>query len=429
MNISRLLVRSGAAVLALAPLALALPVHADTLAPGSVLKGSGSSLYYYAQDGRRYVFPNSQTYFTWYSDFSNVLNVTDDVLAQIRIGGNVTYRPGVKLVKITTDPKVYAVDTNGSLRWVQTEAVATDLYGATWSANVDDIPDAFFVNYSSGRDIGSTIDFSPSDASNNSPTINEDKQLTNLQPQTPLTVTAPDANGLISLPGAPSAPTTANDTLVTYHGTVIDIQTKQPIPNVGVMAAYVGGIVPVTDLKGQFSYAIHTKDLQAKANKSAFQLYVYANNYRPSSIVTVPVSDASKTITFQLSAETPPLGGSLVYQPQSYSTSTDNEANPSVATITGHVYDGQTTNGLNDMSVVPYGGGLSSAQTDDQGAYTINVPTPGPVRLYLLRSNNTYAQNTFAEYNTYYQIYTYPGMTTNVDFNINEVKPSTAAGQ
>ena len=56
-------------------------------------------------------------------------------------------RPGTKLVKITTDPKVYAVEPGGDLLWVPSEAVAKTLYGDMWAKRVVDVADAFFTNY------------------------------------------------------------------------------------------------------------------------------------------------------------------------------------------------------------------------------------------------------------------------------------------
>ena len=70
---------------------------------------------------KRYVFPNEATYKSWYSDFSGVVTISADELASYPLAANVVVRPGTKLVKITTDPKVYAVEANGVLRWVQTE--------------------------------------------------------------------------------------------------------------------------------------------------------------------------------------------------------------------------------------------------------------------------------------------------------------------
>ncbi len=69
------------------------------------------------------------------------------------LGGNVTYRPGAKLVKIQTDPRVYAVDSNGTLRLMITPAIAEKYYGTNWNKKVEDIPDAFFTNYKIGDSI------------------------------------------------------------------------------------------------------------------------------------------------------------------------------------------------------------------------------------------------------------------------------------
>lgn len=106
-----------------------------------------TTVYYVGADGRRHAFPNAKVYFTWFSDYSNVRVVYPRQLADIPLGANLTYRPGVRLVKFITDPRVYAVDTQRRLRWVTTEQVATDLYGSNWNQNVDDISDAFYMDY------------------------------------------------------------------------------------------------------------------------------------------------------------------------------------------------------------------------------------------------------------------------------------------
>ena len=123
--------------------------EADTLIKSS----SSDAVYYCGNDSKRYVFPNDKIYFSWYDDFSEVITVTNEELASAKLGGNVTYRPGTSLVKITTDPKVYAVDSGGILRWVTTEEIAADLYGSNWKDAAEDIPDAFFINYRIGKPI------------------------------------------------------------------------------------------------------------------------------------------------------------------------------------------------------------------------------------------------------------------------------------
>ncbi|MFZ2804691.1 MAG: hypothetical protein WA001_05760, partial [Patescibacteria group bacterium] len=105
-----------------------------------------------------------KVYFTWYTDFSGVQIIGSSQLASIPLGKNVTYKPGVRMVKFTTDPKVYAVEKGGNLRWVTTEAVATSLYGSNWNQMIDDISDAFYSNYTFGTSINSTADYSPAAA-------------------------------------------------------------------------------------------------------------------------------------------------------------------------------------------------------------------------------------------------------------------------
>lgn len=130
-----------------------MPAMAATISAGDLIKASGSAVYYYGADGKRYVFPTESTYKTWYADFSSVKTITDAELAAIEIGGNVTVRPGTKLVKITTDPKTYAVAPGGVLRHIDSEERARTLYGDDWAQRVIDIPDAFWVNYTKGDPI------------------------------------------------------------------------------------------------------------------------------------------------------------------------------------------------------------------------------------------------------------------------------------
>lgn len=156
----------------------ALP-HGAAAAPptDSLVKASGPAVYYFATDGKRYAFPNERTYASWFTDFSGVTTVTDAELAAMPLGGNVTYRPGIRMIKIQSDPKVYAVDRNGTLRWVTTEALAEDLYGQFWNTAVDDVSDAFFANYRTGTPIASAGDFDPFVASEAADTIAEDKNI------------------------------------------------------------------------------------------------------------------------------------------------------------------------------------------------------------------------------------------------------------
>ena len=102
---------------------------------------------------QRLVFPNEATFKSWYPDFSNVLRATTEQISQYRLIGNMTMRPGT-LVKIQTDPKIYIVtDSFGTMRWVQTEPRAAELFGAGWAKLISDIPEVFFTDYKVARPI------------------------------------------------------------------------------------------------------------------------------------------------------------------------------------------------------------------------------------------------------------------------------------
>lgn len=141
---------------------------------GKVIKIKGfQSLYYIGSDNKRYVFPNEKTYYSWYNDFSGVSEVNQEDVSNVTLAGNVQYKPGALLLKIQTDPKVYAVSNNGVIRWVKTENIAKQLYGDKWNLLVDDVPDTFFANYIVGTPIETTDEYDPDDEEDSVITIND----------------------------------------------------------------------------------------------------------------------------------------------------------------------------------------------------------------------------------------------------------------
>ncbi|MFZ2681636.1 MAG: hypothetical protein WAZ14_00870 [Patescibacteria group bacterium] len=191
MTLTRTRVTLGAAAMlcavAASVLAFAVPQSqaATVINSGDLIRGqSFSAVYYVGADGFRYVFPNDKAYFTWYTNFDTVKVITDAELSKIQIGGNITYKPGVKMVKINTDPKTYAVDAGGTLRHVGSEAVAVALYGSAWNTKIDDIADGFFPNYTIGSaitmitaDHTSESFYSTTEAMAGASSINTDKEL------------------------------------------------------------------------------------------------------------------------------------------------------------------------------------------------------------------------------------------------------------
>ena len=132
-----------------------------------------SAVYYLAENSKRYTFPNSRVYSTWYDDFSQVVEVSDEDMASLSLGGNVTYRPGVRMLKIQSDPKTYAVALDATLRWVETEEIAIGLYGPDWNTKIDDVDVTNWVDYAIGTPITDISQYNPSAMIEDVQTINE----------------------------------------------------------------------------------------------------------------------------------------------------------------------------------------------------------------------------------------------------------------
>lgn len=121
-----------------------------------------TTVYYMGSDGRRHFFPNAKVYFTWFPDFGGVRIVSPSSLAEIPLGANITYRPGVRMVKFESENKVYVVEGGRRLRWIQSESDASSIYGMNWNRNIDDIPVIFYTDYVFGSTLGSgPSSFSP----------------------------------------------------------------------------------------------------------------------------------------------------------------------------------------------------------------------------------------------------------------------------
>lgn len=118
------------------------------------------AVYFYGDDGKRHAFPNEQVYFTWFTDFDSVIEVSGEFMSSLPLGTNVTYRPGTTLVKFLSVPTVYAVSNPAILRPIASEDIAEEVFGPTWNQNVDDISDAFLGNYTFGEEIDEAGDYS-----------------------------------------------------------------------------------------------------------------------------------------------------------------------------------------------------------------------------------------------------------------------------
>lgn len=144
---------------------------------GDVKTLNDTAVYYYATNGKRYVFPNEKTYYTWYPDFFKVKIIPLDQMSLIPIAGNVTHRPGTRMIKFQTDVKTYIVTRGGTLRWAKTEEVAKGWFGAPWNQFIDDVSESFYANYKFGEPVNHALDLALEIVRNATLSIDVDKGL------------------------------------------------------------------------------------------------------------------------------------------------------------------------------------------------------------------------------------------------------------
>jgi hypothetical protein len=150
---------------------------------GDLFKESGSTaVYYYGTDGKRHVFPTQAIYFSWYSGFSGIKTVSHGTVTSVPLGGNVIAKPGTYLVQFVSmdtpfrvlDPKIYALEASGQLRWVTSASAASALYGADWEKKIIAAPEVFRTNYiEGGANINSAADYSKASVEASARTISD----------------------------------------------------------------------------------------------------------------------------------------------------------------------------------------------------------------------------------------------------------------
>ncbi len=130
------------------------------------------AVYFHSSDNKRHAFPNDKVFFTWFDNFDSVKEINQETMSTYQLGKNVTYRPGVKMVKFVTSDSVYAVDQKGLLRMIDSEQLAAALYGDTWNKQIDDISDVFFGNYKIGEKILTAQDYDSEAVAKSSENLN-----------------------------------------------------------------------------------------------------------------------------------------------------------------------------------------------------------------------------------------------------------------
>ena len=123
------------------------------------------SIYYYGQDGYRHGFTSEAVYRSWFgTSYANVVTISQSEMNAMPIGENVTMRPGSWLVKFMGSSTVYAVEKGGVLRPIANEAAAKAIYGSRWNQSIAELSGSVKGDYTIGKKIASSSDYSGSRA-------------------------------------------------------------------------------------------------------------------------------------------------------------------------------------------------------------------------------------------------------------------------
>jgi hypothetical protein len=128
------------------------------LQTGDLFKGLSDTVHYFGLDGKRHIFPDVKTFYSWFNSFASIIDVADSVLSLFSLGETVTHRPGT-LITFSTD-EVYLVTRGSIIRHLRDEAVAVLFFGEQWNEQVKDVDDTLFTNYFVGEDINRLSDIS-----------------------------------------------------------------------------------------------------------------------------------------------------------------------------------------------------------------------------------------------------------------------------
>ena len=131
-----------------------------------------TAVYYYGADGYRHAFPNESVYKSWYTNYNNLVVLSEDAMSDIPLGGNVTYRPGTYLIKFSTNT-VYAISYGGVLRPIANAEIAEAIYDEDWVGDIVIVGDVFYGNYTIGDIIDSSNDYSKSAVKSASDSIDD----------------------------------------------------------------------------------------------------------------------------------------------------------------------------------------------------------------------------------------------------------------
>lgn len=378
-------------------IAIPLTAEAATVAGDLIVgtakstSGAGRPVYYYGADRKRWLFPSSQTYKSWFGlDFSTVKNVTEAELQAIPFGGNITAKAG-SLVKFTgPDTNSYVVEKGGVRRQMSLADAAT-VYGANYATMTYSIPESFQANYTAGA--VATSGFVPSAAAALGSTIAMDKGIAEAptSPSGALAVSlASDNPGAAVLPGGATSVVVLKFNLTA--GSAAQTVTGITVKSVGVGSANDISAVYLYDGSTRLTSGRTLASQTRQTEFAALNLPVAANSTRTLSLVVDinsltagTVATAGDTHAFQvISLGTtasvsglPITGATNSIGSQGVSTVTltrgSDPANPTIGQTNVAIGEFRLTAGVNDVefrrAVVTVGGTVTVSDITNFGLY------------------------------------------------------------
>lgn len=117
-------------------------------------------IYYYAADGKRYVFQDILVFKSWFGDYpqEKIAFESSEAMSQSPLGGNVFLRPG-SLLQSATLLDTFIVYKNANISPVADLKLLEKFYGTDWKNKVVILPDYYFSQYVMGKPIKSASDF------------------------------------------------------------------------------------------------------------------------------------------------------------------------------------------------------------------------------------------------------------------------------
>ncbi|MFZ5365212.1 MAG: Ig-like domain-containing protein [Patescibacteria group bacterium] len=135
------------------PVSTVLTISSGAELAGRLVKSTElSTVYLLDEDNIRHAFPNENIYRSWFDDFSRVEVLSAQEIAAYPLSSNVKYKPG-SMIKMPSVPRVYMVDQDHNLRWLENQNIAFMLFSSKWASRIDDMSEAFFSDYREGETI------------------------------------------------------------------------------------------------------------------------------------------------------------------------------------------------------------------------------------------------------------------------------------